>query len=437
MSLLDKINNVTSDYTHEPVPLSERRGSFALFTVWFVVMVNLIFIFFGVNISRGMPIDQAILACITGQGIAAVMLGITAIFAAKVNLSSAVLVPHVFGSYVGTFIIAMIGLMGVCFFGFQLELFSQSLARLIGWPEKSLIFIVSISGLMMISSAVIGFKAIDWISRVATPFLIILLAVPTIDYFLHGGSLSALSDTELNPDNAISFGTAVSILLGGLSVPLLVTADIMRFAKNATQSFWVTFVGQTFGALIIIVLAIFLGRISAEPDFISIIAAAGFGGFGLLLIMLATWTTNDTNIYISSLAFSRIFRMRKWMIALACGIAGIVVGLLGIVDNFMQFLGLMGTLFGPIGAVFQIGIFQRLGKVDFAKDQVKAAVKWDAFVAIVLGFAVSLMTSNTDSLGLELFTLTAVPMIDGYLIAGLIYFSLSFVNTKRKIATAS
>ena len=433
MRLLKKIDTLTVDYARTPVPEDKLRGPISLFLVWIVAMVNLLFIFFGITMSRGMPLEEAFLACLIGQTLSGLLLGITAIFAAKTRLASGQLLPHIFGKYGGMLISALIGFMGIMWFGFQLEVFSKSFTRITGLSGSALQIVIFVSGLIMISSGVIGFKAIDWLSRIATPFLFILIALPVIWYFYQGGSFTDLGeDSQFN--QTITLGTGISMLMGGLAVPLIITADIMRYSASPKQAFWTTFLAQALGAVIIVGFALLLGRISAESEFVDIIAAAGFGSFGLILILLATWTTNDTNIYISSLAIASILeRLKKWKIAVLCGLAGISVALFGIVDYFTQLLSILGILFGPAGAVFQAGLFFKSKNTDFSEHFYSSSFDLKASLAFVSGAAVSIMTNEKAQLGFELFNLTTIPLMDGYLVSLLVYVLVHKINHKTNI----
>ena len=169
-----------------------------------------------------------------------------------------------------------------------------------------------------------------------------------------------------------------------------------------------------------------VGRLSLESDFISILSSLGLGGFSFLLVMLATWTTNDTNIYISSLAFSGVFqKVRKWKIALFCGFIGIIIGLLGITDAFFQWLVFLGILYGPVGGVFQFSLLLKMLKRE-AVNQDKPIKKVDLYAVISFSIGVVFATVVHISNGVSFVHITGIPMVDGYLVSAIFYGVLNY-----------
>lgn len=173
MKFFQKIDELTTDYAHSSVPLNKRRNAGALFGVWFVFLVNLAFIFFGLTLSKTASFVDVVLAMILTQLILGVLGGFTGYISAKTGLNAGMLLGHVFGRYGSIPIMFAIGLSLLGWFGFQLELFSQSITALLHIPSEFLVFVIAISGVVMITSGVIGL-----------PFLLRLFVVLSFFYVL-------------------------------------------------------------------------------------------------------------------------------------------------------------------------------------------------------------------------------------------------------------
>ena len=373
MKLFDKINQATVDYAHEPVPNDKRRGFLSLWSVWFVTLVNIAFFFFGFEVANKASFFDAFIALILAQIILGALGGLTAAGAAQSGLNAASLVNQSYGVIAGKIIAAIIGLSLLGWFGFQLEVFANYLADVLGLGQDLIRGVIILCGLFMLTSAVIGFRAVAWLSQLAAPLLIILLFSPIAMYIWQGGNLSDLTSERYITAEKQPFGTLLGMFLGGAASLLIVAADIMRYGRNAKQAFAVTFSAQLVFSTLIFSFAFLIGRIYAGTDFMQIIGLIAPGVLGFVLLYLATWTTNDTNIYISSLAFSGIFKsLRKWVIAILCGLIGIGVAVSGlVVTHFMTWLVLLGVFFGPAAAPLQIEICrallrgQRAAKSDY------------------------------------------------------------------------
>ncbi len=78
-----------------------------------------------------------------------------------------------------------------------------------------------------------------------------------------------------------------------------------RWARTPKQAMAAGFVGFFFGNSIIIVVAILLARVMNQSELMTIYFALGLGVIAVVVLILAQWTTNTTNIYSAALSFAR------------------------------------------------------------------------------------------------------------------------------------
>jgi purine-cytosine permease-like protein len=78
----------------------------------------------------------------------------------------------------------------------------------------------------------------------------------------------------------------------------------------------------------------------------------GLGFVGFVVLLLAQWTTNDSNLYSSVLALNNIFRIRRWKMTVVVGVAASLFAALGILERLELFLIILTVSIGPIGGIF-------------------------------------------------------------------------------------
>ncbi len=78
----------------------------------------------------------------------------------------------------------------------------------------------------------------------------------------------------------------------------------------------------------------------------------GLGFIGFLVLLLAQWTTNDSNIYSSVLALNNIFRTKRWIITIIAGVFASLFAAFGILERLELFLIILTVSIGPIGGIF-------------------------------------------------------------------------------------
>jgi cytosine permease len=433
MGLIDRINRVTQDYSHEPVPDDKTRHGWRIFGVWVAGQIALPIFMLGITLGNSMNVRDALIALIAGQFIVTVMFCLTAYGGSVTRLPVAILLRQTLGKYGASIVSVLLAFSLIGWFGFQTEIFGQSLQTLINSKTGIMLplpLLIVGGGVIMSTTAIIGFKALDILSQIAIPLLVVLLAVPLWQLWDPQALISLMNKPR---ENAMPLGAAISIVAGSVSVGMLITPDIVRYAHNPRHALAGTGAAQLLAVPVILIFAMALSLLAGEKDFVALIEKLGLGGIGLVTVMLATWTTNDTNIYLSSLALTSIFTsVRKWMLAAICGALGTIVGLVGIVEHFVPWLSLLGIVFAPAAGVFAIDYFLRPVIYKSAHETLPPAYRLRPLIAWGIGTLTGWLTSPEQALGAEMFTLTTIPAIDAILVAGVLHYCMSKINISQK-----
>jgi len=103
----------------------------------------------------------------------------------------------------------------------------------------------------------------------------------------------------------------------------------------------------------------------------------------MFVIVFATWTTNDNNLYSAALAFNSMFpKIHKWLLTVIGGGCGIILAMFGILGQFMNWLIILGVTVSPIGAVMATDfLLFRSGAYHFEKLGSVPAVRWQVIAS--------------------------------------------------------
>ena len=143
----------------------------------------------------------------------------------------------------------------------------------------------------------------------------------------------------------------------------------------------------------------------------------------MLVLILATWTTNTGNAYNSGIAICNVFKlrddMRSWMTLLA-GAIGTLLALLGFDAAFGTFLHYIAA-FVPAVAGVAIADYWIMGKGRPDLWEEHPGVNWIGVISWVAGFAVAKWTTFF------------VPTLSGIIVALIVYCVLSSVIKNESI----
>lgn len=236
------------------------------------------------------------------------------------------------------------------------------------------IWCLVIGGLIIVW-LLIGIRDIGKLNTVAMTGLFILTIVLSVIIFQ--GDLSG----EIT--DAISFGAAVELSVAMPLSWLPLVSDYTREAKKPFKATAVStivyFLASSWMYIIGMGAAIFTG----EYDIATIMLQAGLGILGVIIIIVSTVSTTFLDAYsagVSSASISSKIGEKKSAIVIC--IIGILLAMFTPIENFTNFLYLIGSVFAPMIAI-QIADYFIL-----KKDPVKKQVDIVNLIIWVIGFAI-------------------------------------------------
>jgi len=155
------------------------------------------------------------------------------------------------------------------------------------------------------------------------------------------------------PVEPISFATAVSLMVGSFIVGVSIVQDFTRYSKTVKDSSIGIVLGFTIGyPAVVICGAIFACAFQSNDLTNTLINVLGFGYIAAFIIVIATWTTNDNNLYQSVLGLTNachgIIKLPRWVTTAICGVIATILGAIGMIDWLVPFLNILCVVVPPI-----------------------------------------------------------------------------------------
>ena len=379
---------VHDDYALTPVPESERRGFFS------ISMVMLGFTFFAASMWTGGSLGTGLrlwpdlaITVLAGNLILGVYGALLGYAASATNLSTHILARYAFGVFGSKLPSFMLAVTQIGWFGVGVAMFAYPINRLTGVPVMPLIVL---GGALMTATVVIGFRAIEWISRIAVPAILFLGFWSMARAFADAGGLSAL--LAIVPSKPLSFAQGVALGVGSFISGATLTPDFVRFSRSCACGVGATVIGFTFGNSLMFFFGALGAMATGMADTSEVLAAQGLLGGGIALLALNIWTTNDNALYASGLGLANITGGKRTQLTVAAGVAGTVLADF-LYNNFTGWLVFLSVSLPPIGGILVADFFLKWrGRYPSLTDHSFRAINPAAMIAWAAAIGVSFLS---------------------------------------------
>ncbi|MBA4226223.1 MAG: cytosine permease [Hyphomonas sp.] len=423
-----------TDFARAPVPETARRGSLwvaVTSAAWIIAVTTL---FTGGSLGVSLGLTQALIAIVIGLSLIAIIGGLLGQLGAKHGVSTAMLAHYTFGKYGASLLGVVIALtLGVGWFAWQVSFFAVTLREAFPdevWsePRWSMIW----SGTLMTATAFGGFKWLSRLSMVAVPLVLALSA-----YGMFIALEQAPIQSETMPDGSMNLFGGITAVVGSVIFGAIVLPDISRYARSRLGGIAVSS-GYVGAGLIVMVAGAVMATAVAVPaigqtaNIPAVMGALGMGFAAFFVLLFAQWTTNDSNLYSGALGLSAATRVPKGILVIAMGIAGVTIASLGIQDQFVPFLNVLGTFMPPVAGVMIADYYVTSRSRSEAFDA-SSPVPTLNYLAIFSAIAGGLIASVLANLG----GVFAAAAIIGFLSAMILHILLTKIAQTMRFATAA
>jgi len=132
-----------------------------------------------------------------------------------------------------------------------------------------------------------------------------------------------------------------------------------------------------------------------NTDIVAIFAGLGFPVLSMIVLIIATWTTNMGNAYTAGLAVMKVTGLRdelRPMVTLITGGFGIALAISGLANALISFISVISAVTPSVAGVM-IADYWIIGKGDPSKWYRVKGFNWIGVISWVLGSIVALFFS--------------------------------------------
>ena len=179
------------------------------------------------------------------------------------------------GSYLSS---AILGFTQIGWFGVGVAMFSIPAAQLMGVNEWVLTII---AGLLMTATAATGMKALEIVSYISVPLIVILGMYSMITATSEGGGLAAIFAQSAG---GITLMTGIGYVIGSFISGGTATPNFIRFAKNSKIAVWTTVIAFFLGNTLMFCFGAVGGAFTGKDDIFYVMIAQGLAIPALIVL---------------------------------------------------------------------------------------------------------------------------------------------------------
>lgn len=402
------IESKTEHFANAPVPESETVGGWRVAMILTGFAISLPSFLSSAQISSALGMHDALLVALLAGVLLCLMGCLTAVVSVRTRLTTYLLVQRSFGRSGAALVNIAIAFVHFGWFGVNASFFGDAMVagtkEVLGLSGSFAAFVI-VGGLLMAVTTIYGFRALDRLALIAVPILALILGTVVIMAVRSHGIVAAPDPT---PPEPMSFGIALSALIGGNMLTVAAMPDLTRYIRSVRQSVLGMVLSFPVATPLLTMAAAIPVLATGEIDIMKLIIGFGLGVPALLVLVLSTWTINSANLYSAALSLTATFpSVAQWKFTIVAGVLGALLAVGGILGAFVSFLLLLGAIIPPIAAIYVIDALRN--------NTTQAPVHWPAVITWAASAGIALLANA------EYFTLTTVPALDATLVASLIY----------------
>ena len=331
--------------------------------------------------------------------------------AANTGLSTVLMARFSFGSIGSRWVDFILGFTQIGWYAWGSALMADLLNKLAGVPASWNWLTILFFTYFFCSTAYIGYRAMDWLSRIAVPAMLILMFWSLTIALGKVGGFEGLQ--AIVPTKPMPWGEAMTIIVGTFISGGTQATNWSRFAKSGNTAAISTMAAFFFANGFLIFCGAFCALVYSNEDIVQVMVLQGLLFWGLVLLFLNMWTTQDNTIYAFSVAGAHMFRTSKrHLFVLGGATVALVLAWGGIYKMLVPFLILLGTFIPPVGGVIMADYWlHRRGQFP-SLEEPQPAMNWAGIIAYVIASAIAYLTPG-------------IKPINGIIAAVLLYFVLS------------
>lgn len=422
------MSEYSGEYATEPVPDAKTVGWLRVGLISAMVAFSLPTFVAGVEIATAIDPGQAVVALFFGCVILTLIGAVTASIGARTHLSSYMLVRIAFGDRGAALVNIAFAISLLGWFGVNIDLFSDAVLRLFddlfGVTVRPWI-VEFAAGIVMTVTTLYGFRAINFLSMLLVPVLIVVTAL------LINKSLGVRSTEEIfaiSRTTGMTLGDAISSVVGTIIVGAIILPDITRFIRHWHGAIF-TAVLSYLVIQLIVMCAGGLAAVALDNDhMLEIMIAIGLGLGAFAIVIAGSWVLNSLNLYSTMLSVEATApQFDNRLVVAVLGALGTAAAFLNILEYFLTFLFYLAIVFVPVAGVITIDyLFIRRAAYHERRLEMSRPYAPLAITAWAVGAVVALLGSEA------VLTLSGIAAVDAMVVSALVYVILARWHEARQ-----
>ncbi len=391
-------SSIMETTTLERVPMEDRKSWQSVAFIWAGTAIAVPGLMLGGMAADILPFWPAVAALLLGYSLIVVYMVFLGSQSSDLGVPTTVAISSAFGKRGSGFAISCIIAVAMTgWFAFQTTVCASSMNMLLEsvFGIHCPLWLMNVlCGVVMLATAIYGFVVIKILNYISVPALAVMLLYGLYYALTRPGALEHLAG--YTPPNPGSFVSGVSMAVGGMAVSGVIAGDYTRYCKSRRDTSIAAVMGVIPGGVGILVIGAILAITTGNYDITLIFTSIGVPFLGLLVLVLATWTTNTGNAYSAGIALVNMFQLkddRRAAMTMAAGLVGTALAAVGIINYFGNFLNLISACVPPVvGAA--VADYWILGKGRPENWKPVDGVNWIGCVSWALGAGAALLFPN-------------------------------------------
>ena len=416
------MSETSHEYATEPVPEHRTVPWLRVGVISAMVAFSLPTFVTGIEVALSVDARTAILAILAGNVLLSVIGAFTGSVGARTRLSSYMLARVAFGTRGAAAVNLAFALSLLGWFGVNIDLFSGAVMRLLSDVTDLRIagWIVELAaGVVMTTTTIYGFRAINVLSTVLVPVLMVVTAMLVAKAF----GVRPLEDTlGLADGSELTFGQAMTSVAGAVIIGAIILPDITRFIREWRGAIYTAVLSYALIGSIVQGAGGLAAIAFGNDDLLDVMIVVGLSWAAFAIVIAGSWVLNSLNLYSAALSVEATLpRLESRLLILGLGALGTLAAFLNILDNFfLNFLQYLAVVFAPVAGVIAVDyMLLRRPAYHEARERLERPFVPAALVSWGLGALVALLGSE------GLITMSGIAALDAIAAAAVTYLVVS------------
>ncbi len=422
------MSETSEEFATEPVPEHRTVPWVRVALISAMVAFSLPTFVTGIEVATAVDGRTAVLAILAGNLLLSVIGAFCGAIGARTRLSSYLLTRIAFGTRGAALVNLALAIALLGWFGVNIDLFGGAVIRLLGdeFGIAAPVWVVeTAAGIVMTVTTIYGFRAINTLSMVLVPVLMVVTAM----LITQALGVRPVAETLAMADAAeLDFGQAMSAVVGAVIIGAIILPDITRFIREWQGGIYTAVLSYVVIGSIVQGAGGLAAIAFGNDDLLEVMFMIGLGWAAFAIVIAGSWVLNSLNLYSSTLSIEATLPgLESRLLVVVLGALGTVAAFFNILDAFLEFLGYLAVVFVPVAGVVGVD-YVLIRRSAYHEDRMTLERDFApyALCAWLAGAGVALLGAE------GMLTFTGIAALDAIVVSALAYLLLSHVERRAQ-----